>query len=516
MELKDTHMDAYLHILRKRQRYYSTVYGLRINIQDSQFYSWLLNDWERLMGICARLMDLERLDELNKGEDIINRLPDEVLTHILSCLETKEAIKTCVLSSRWKNLWTLIHNLHFDDWDHEFRESPNFRNFVDKILGHCQSKDIQDFSINCSISDDDIILSRITVWICFAIERKVRNLDINLSIDEEGEQLVRLPQSILTCKTLVNLKLCSGSCDFVFDIPDFVVCLPSLKILCIEVVYPNSNLMQKLFRSCTKLEELTIHGDLELNENVLTFDIIVPTLKTLKIYLLPNWKVKNIVSIHKFVVRARNLEQIYIDDDTLSCIVMDETPLLSDASLVGCFTLLSKIEPSKNEVNRAMELLRAIKNTKYLTLSEGIMGVLVLAFDGTLPTFPNLIQLESIIDASFGWKLLPHFLNNSPNLEVLTLSKEVNRDVPLDRFSYFESENVPSCLLFRVKKIKVMCMMGDLDELEVVRYLLKNSKVLERFWVFFMNKIDSKIKMYLQHQISKFPRGSYLCKVGFC
>ncbi|KAI9178000.1 hypothetical protein LWI28_021561 [Acer negundo] len=51
MELEDTHMDAYLHILRKRQRYYSTVYGPRINIQDSQFYSWLLNDWERLMGI---------------------------------------------------------------------------------------------------------------------------------------------------------------------------------------------------------------------------------------------------------------------------------------------------------------------------------------------------------------------------------------------------------------------------------------------------------------------------------
>ncbi|KAI9153380.1 hypothetical protein LWI28_010521 [Acer negundo] len=50
IELEDTHMDVYLHIMRKRQRYYSTVYGPRINIQDSQFYSWLLNDWERLMG----------------------------------------------------------------------------------------------------------------------------------------------------------------------------------------------------------------------------------------------------------------------------------------------------------------------------------------------------------------------------------------------------------------------------------------------------------------------------------
>ncbi|KAI9165246.1 hypothetical protein LWI28_010355 [Acer negundo] len=50
MELEDTHMDAYLHILWKRQRYYSTVYGPRISILDSQFYSWLLNDWERWMG----------------------------------------------------------------------------------------------------------------------------------------------------------------------------------------------------------------------------------------------------------------------------------------------------------------------------------------------------------------------------------------------------------------------------------------------------------------------------------
>ncbi|KAK1587413.1 hypothetical protein Q3G72_012573 [Acer saccharum] len=52
------------------------------------------------------------------------------------------------------------------------------------------------------------------------------------------------------------------------------------------------------------------------------------------------------------------------------------------------------------------------------------MGVLILAFDGNLPTFPNLIRLEAAIDAYFGWKLLPHFLNNSPNLEALRLKKE--------------------------------------------------------------------------------------------
>ncbi|TXG59329.1 hypothetical protein EZV62_013902 [Acer yangbiense] len=324
---------------------------------------------------------------------------------------------------------------------------------------------------------------------------------------------IRLPQSILTCKTLVKLKLSSGNCDFVFDIPDSIVCFPSLKILYFEAYRSNSNLMHKFFRSCPVLDELTIHVvDIKHNENVLTFDITVPTLKTLEIYLEPDCEGTQHGSIHKFVVRARNLERLCIKDDTLASFVMDETPYISDASLDGCSNMPAQYEPSKDEASRAMVLLRAIKSTKFLSLSEGVMGVLILAFDGNLPTFPNLIQLGAGIDACFGWKLLPHLLNNSPNLEVLILKKEYAAGITFERFTYFELENVPSCLLLHVEKIEMINMMGDFDELEVMRYLLKNSKVLKSFWVgFFSKSIDPKI----MNQISTFPRCSDLCEVEF-
>ncbi|KAL5856305.1 hypothetical protein ACOSQ3_006146 [Xanthoceras sorbifolium] len=472
--------------------------------------------------VCERIMDLKMLSELTIGEDIISKLPDHVLSHILSRLKTKDAVKTCVLSSRWKDVWTLIYNLHFEYW--HFRGSINFENFVDKVLGRCQSQEIQNFRIALDFSNDTELLSRFPLWISFAIEHKVQNLEINVNYDSEiGNWLpIRLPQSILTCKTLVKLKLDSGNCDFDFDIHDSVACFPSLKILCVELLCSKSNLMEKLFSSCPVLEELTIREDLEDTENVLTFDITVRTLKILNIYLISDWNMSERVSIHKFVVRAPNLEQLYIEDDSLACFVMDETPFISNAYLVGCFSMRSFFEPSKNEANRAMELLRAIKNTTFLSLSKGIMGVLFLAFDGNLPTFPNLIRLDVGIDAHFGWKLLPHFLNNSPNLEVLILKKEEN-DLPMDRFFYFESENVPSCLLLHVKEIEVS-MMGDHDELEVIRYLLKNSKVLKRFLVVF-NRFDSdcegfqlteELEQYLQYQISRFPRGSNLHEVEFC
>ncbi|KAI9177581.1 hypothetical protein LWI28_016890 [Acer negundo] len=50
MDLEDTHIDTYLLILRKRQRAYPTVDAQRVNVLDSQFYSWLDIQWERMFG----------------------------------------------------------------------------------------------------------------------------------------------------------------------------------------------------------------------------------------------------------------------------------------------------------------------------------------------------------------------------------------------------------------------------------------------------------------------------------
>lgn len=51
------------------------------------------------------------------------------------------------------------------------------------------------------------------------------------------------------------------------------------------------------------------------------------------------------------------------------------------------------------------------------------MKVLSFSFDGDMPMFPNLIDLELGFESYFGWKLLPHFLTRSPNLQVLTLKQ---------------------------------------------------------------------------------------------
>ncbi|CAN1778798.1 F-box/FBD/LRR-repeat protein At4g00160 [Linum perenne] len=71
-----------------------------------------------------------------RKEDPIDRLsglPDSVLYHILSFLDTKQAVQTSVLSRAWKHLWKHVPALIFDyncfDWQYD-----RFSTFVDMVL----------------------------------------------------------------------------------------------------------------------------------------------------------------------------------------------------------------------------------------------------------------------------------------------------------------------------------------------------------------------------------------------
>ncbi|KAF7842730.1 F-box/LRR-repeat protein 25-like [Senna tora] len=109
--------------------------------------------------------------------DRISILPDEVLHLILSYLETKLAVQTCVLSKRWRYLWTGISTLDFDE--SSFSDDSSFEEFLNHVLLHrdhskaiCQFKmsygNIEDVDITKSVIDffvehgrgiQDIVLS---------------------------------------------------------------------------------------------------------------------------------------------------------------------------------------------------------------------------------------------------------------------------------------------------------------------------------------------------------------------
>ena len=48
-------------------------------------------------------------------EDVIGSMPENVITNILGRLSIKEAVRTGILSSKWKYMWNLVTQLVFDD-----------------------------------------------------------------------------------------------------------------------------------------------------------------------------------------------------------------------------------------------------------------------------------------------------------------------------------------------------------------------------------------------------------------
>ncbi|KAL2492019.1 F-box/LRR-repeat protein 13 [Abeliophyllum distichum] len=80
-------------------------------------------------------------------EDRLSTLPNCVLCYILSFLDTKYVVQTCVLSKRFKNLWSSLPYLNFDSTS--FNKLFSFNKFVDRMLTlRDNSVRVDDFKFN--------------------------------------------------------------------------------------------------------------------------------------------------------------------------------------------------------------------------------------------------------------------------------------------------------------------------------------------------------------------------------
>ncbi|EYU33521.1 hypothetical protein MIMGU_mgv1a018685mg [Erythranthe guttata] len=94
----------------------------------------------------------------------------------------------------------------------------------------------------------------------------------------------------------------------------------------------------------------------------------------------------------------------------------------------------------------------------------------------------------------------------------------------IDRFRNFCEEiqgwmeplqKVPTCLLSHLKIINVVNIKGKKHELEIIKYLLRNAKVLERMEISYPGSLGSNEENNMLKKISLFQRGSGACKVAF-
>ncbi|XP_050384400.1 putative FBD-associated F-box protein At5g56440 [Argentina anserina] len=398
----------------------------------------------------------------------ISGLPDAILAHILSFLRTKCAVRTCILSHRWNNVWTYVPNFEADvnalksDSDVHVREAG----FVDRVLLFRNVSNIHKFHLGCLGIED--YFDRVVAWVCTAIRCNVVELKLDLWTTPSNSYTgcLKLPTSIFICKTLVVLKLVLT--DHVVAIPPQSNCFPSLKYLEVQLCFrAYADSVAKLL-SCgfSALENLIIHGNLgRIRKEVLNLNISAPKLKSLHI---------------KF------------------CAVHEDDPFASDGGYEY------KIFVNANAPN--LEKF----NVKYLLASY------------------SLKNLELCLQTCCSWQSLPIFLNASPNLEYLVLENMILMVIQtilkimiltiMTKMTRYMNGSLPApavvpiCLLSCLKTVYIREFRGRIDEVEVAGYLLKHVKVLKKVTIHTSN-ISQESVMELWQTFSSLPRGSKTCEI---
>nr|XP_027060920.1 F-box/LRR-repeat protein At4g14103-like [Coffea arabica] len=109
-------------------------------------------------------------------KDRISDLQEGLLSHILSRLPTKDAVRTCVLSKTWEMKWNCIWSLDFYGkllYLNQVIDKERFSSFVTKVLNHCGNTISQNFGLILSQKYDP---NHIVAWISTALDHDVKSL----------------------------------------------------------------------------------------------------------------------------------------------------------------------------------------------------------------------------------------------------------------------------------------------------------------------------------------------------
>uniref|UniRef100_A0A0D3HJ96 F-box domain-containing protein n=1 Tax=Oryza barthii TaxID=65489 RepID=A0A0D3HJ96_9ORYZ len=133
------------------------------------------------------------------GDDRISFLPTALLQHVLSFLQAKEVVRTCVLARRWRHLWKSMPILRVTGAG----DARAFHTFTYHLLG-------RPWNLFNVFSKDDMPI--VNLWIRYVLLCQVRVLTLAIG----GHQLTDLPvvSPILTRLELSRLSVNGKFLDF--------------------------------------------------------------------------------------------------------------------------------------------------------------------------------------------------------------------------------------------------------------------------------------------------------------
>ncbi|KAI3955545.1 hypothetical protein MKW98_028490 [Papaver atlanticum] len=442
----------------------------------------------------------------NQGFDRISNLPEALIHHILSFLDMRCVVQTCVLSKRWRYVWPSVSNLVFRGdafGERGVKQLKKFRKFVDKVLMLRGLNDIHKFHLhwgNCRT--DKIINEHLNAWVLVALRCNVQDLSIQIEGDgnRRYDLQLRFPESLFNSQSLSKLVL-EMTCNYESQVilPESID-LPRLKFMSLSSFFvEDGGSMNKLISSCPILESLIlsdiwIEDGYDMNVNIESHEL--KHLEIINNIDMLVWSHYNMAKIIK--LSTPNLESFICKDYMLQEYCLENVSSLVTADIEifkeGTYDAFenSELEISEEEKEilypkRMMEFIKAFRNVQKMTVSSPeFLQVLAGAPDfieGRFPQFCNLRCLQ--LTTWFTRRCLATvttLLKSCPCVESLYLtSAKWNFIADKDDGAV---ELSVSCITPHLKRIEIIEVEGCDAEVKFLGLLLMITPVLEEMVLF--------------------------------
>lgn len=380
--------------------------------------------------------------ECNLALDFISDLPGSIIESILSRMPIRDAVRTSILSRKWRYKWTTLRELVFDEKcvsvslsDNEDLVEDKITDFITRAL-LLHHGPIHKFQISTAYlrSCPDI-----DQWILFLSRNDLKELILELG---DGEWFV-LPSCLFFCKRLCRLELCRCKLRPPLGFKGFS-CLKSLNL---SQVWDSCDVIESVIASCPLLESLALSY-----VDSLALSIHAPNLKDLSL----EGEFKDICLEQAPLLVALTVV-MYMNDDIAEH--MEQSTSCNFINLLGGVPSLER-------------LVGHVYFTKYLSIGNSLERCPI--------TYSNLKIVEL---CQVGFEDLNEILvvlqliMNSPILQELHISGSSNTVAAVE--SDLEFWSLPVCLFKRLRIVKMIDMSGVQPEMEFIKFMLKNSPVLE-------------------------------------
>ncbi|XP_059307213.1 F-box/FBD/LRR-repeat protein At1g13570-like [Lycium ferocissimum] len=405
--------------------------------------------------------------------DVLVNLPDNVIDVILTHLPYKDAVRTSVLSKKWRYNWCRLIELTLDEslWETQ-KDLLNPTAKFTKIIYHLltlHEGPITKFTLDIANlrSSPDIY-----DFIYFLPRTDIQHLVLHLP----WKKLYKLPSSLFRCWQLrhLNLHNCLIIPPLAFDRFDRLVSLE----LCRVTV--SSEFLGSLIAHCSLLEQLV----LKISETSDIIEINAPMLRSFDFM------------------------------GNISFICLKNVPLLAKASLIS---KSSSTEAGNFDYAKFFESCSALE---HLLLNFGYSEFFADEVPTRLPIYLNRVKRfhlpEIMLKESYKLSCALCLLRSFPYLEYLKVEVlnvwPVYNEVDSIQES-LEFENFSNVTFNHLRKVTLVSFGGTTPEMQLIKLLLAKSPVLVKMVIYPVFYLDTRSETLAE--LSKFRHASPTAEIDY-